>query len=124
MIKLAKLLKESTLSSDISPNRGNVKKFFTNLQYSDYDLKNSNFAKKEPKQWSIDDFVGFVENNMLGDDSLDPKLAKILGLPAKVNIVKFFSDRGTNLNNNTYWNKYQSWRSALYDMWEHIKKFL
>lgn len=80
--------------------------------------ENSNsYDNKKPEQWDVDDFVGFIENNIDSSYEItDKNIAKIFGI-SNIDVSKLTA---TGLNNDKNWNKYETWRSALYDIWESL----
>ena len=96
------------------------------------DLRNS----IPPSQWNThpeiidgygqnagpDIFKQLVRDNLMSNDRLDPKLAKMIGIPTDVSIIDYLNDGGSGLNGNKYFKKYNNWFSALYDIYEEMEK--
>ena len=96
------------------------------------DLRNS----IPPSQWNThpeiidsygqnagyDIFKQLVRDNLVSNDRLDPKLAKMIGIPTNVSIIDYLNDGGSGLNGNKYFKKYNNWFSALYDIYEEMQK--
>lgn len=96
------------------------------------DLRNS----IPPSQWNthpeiidgygqnagVDIFKQLVRDNLVSNDRLDPKLAKMIGIPTNVSIIDYLNDGGSGLNGNKYFKKYNNWFSALYDIYEEMEK--
>ena len=96
------------------------------------DLRNS----IPPSQWNThpeiidgygqnagpDIFKQLVRDYLMSNDRLDPKLAKMIGIPTDVSIIDYLNDGGSGLNGNKYFKKYDSWFSALYDIYEEMEK--
>lgn len=80
--------------------------------------ENSNsYDNKKPEQWDKDDFVGFIKDKTNSSNKItDVNVAKIFDLK-NVDVCELTS---TGLNNDKNWKKYESWTSALYDIWESL----
>ena len=126
-----------------SVNEGNVKlpssakKFWNTpaeklIKTYGSDLRNS----IPPSQWNThpeiidgygqnagpDIFKQLVRDNLMSNDRLDPKLAKMIGIPTDVSIIDYLNDGGSGLNGNKYFTKYKRWTSALYDIYDEMQK--
>jgi len=127
---------------DESVNEGNVKlsssakKFWTTPSKKLFGGGYNLYDTIPPSQWNthpeiidgfgedagVDIFKGFIRDNIDGKGYLDPKIAKMIGLPTNVSIIDYLNDGGSGLNGNKNFKKYGNWFSALYDIYEEMEK--
>lgn len=106
----------------IKPKWSLVKKWWNTVDDNGYD----HWSKYPPKEWDnvdkgVDVFKDYIQNNLRGDESLYPTVAKMFGLPSD-NLRDFLNDGGSGLNGDKYYKKYDNWRAALYDIYEEVKR--
>lgn len=129
-LNLKKLISESieTIADDENPTfdpkkyintKVPAKLFGVQFGKKDFD----EFAERLPKDWDVDDFVGYVQSN-INLHGVIVKGSKLLDSIIKVpfNVYKDLKETGSGLNDNKNFKRFKSWTSALYDIWEAVKE--
>lgn len=85
---------------------------------------NSQFDNKKPKDWDVDMFKGWVNDNLDADGLVaDKDLAKVIVFPIGVDLVDSFrKHHGSGRNDNKNYKELKTFGSGLYDIWEQIQQ--
>jgi hypothetical protein len=112
----------------IQPDYKAAKEFFDALQYTPYALHFEYYAKNPPHKWGATSFTAFIMSQLNEKDCLPEGgrekelLSKAVGIPHWLNIIAYFEDCPSGLNNDENWNSYDRVSGALSDIWEDIKE--
>jgi len=81
------------------------------------------FDNTKPINWGIDDFASwFLRYGVNYSNEANTFTKKVFGIPVGTKLTFLFAENdGSGLNGNKYWKRFGSTKSALYDVWEHLK---
>jgi hypothetical protein len=80
--------------------------------YSEYD-------NKRPIDWDMDEFKSYIQDQLDTSDIPTSSL-KMFNFPNK-SLFKYYANQGTGLNGDKYWNKYENFGGAMYDLFTYLK---